>query len=156
MTHQGSLMRSRLFAAIQQDPSIHVRLLACIAGISWTTCDHHVRRLENDGLVSRRLVQGKWCTYARDQVPANQFKVTGLLRDERNQRIVATVANQPGLDQLALSQSMGLARSTLCRRLQILEEAGVVERRRVARERRVFPVLHATMNTKSPNLLEFA
>lgn len=155
MTSQGDVTRTRLMQVVRADPGMHVRRLAQIAGLAWTTCEHHLRCMEEQGLVSRRLVQGRWRVYASDEVPASSFERTGLMRDPRNQCIVDVVTASPGQPQEVVSALAGLPQSTLSRRMACLEEAGLIKRRRDGRSHRVFPSSTAAPS-RPPMLLEVA
>lgn len=146
-TANGQLRRERLLEVIRADPGIHVRRLARVAGIGWTTCEHHLRCLEQAGKVTRRRVQGRSQVFAAGALAANQFGGAGLLRDRRNACIAAAVIQQPGSAQGLLSAQTGIPASSLCRRLQALSDEGLVERIGQGRGLRVHPTqaLRSTM-----------
>lgn len=138
-TRRGRIQRQRLLDVIRNDPGINVRRLARIAGTGWTNCEHHLRRLEEQGLVRRRRIQGHWGMFATATVGAPHAEGVGLLRDERNWRIVEAVRRAPGCRQVDLAAQVYISPSSLCRRLQALDENGLIRRTGGHHDMRLFP-----------------
>ncbi len=138
-TRQGSYHRQNILNLIRGDPGIHLRRLAHVVGLSWNTTLHHINRLEAAGLVSTRKVQGKTCVFDRSRGAMDSKTGTALLRDPRNVTVARFVSEHPGAHQRALCAATDLAPSVVTRRLQALEEAGLVERVRLGRVALVQP-----------------
>ncbi len=127
-TKTGAHHRDLLIQVIRSNPGIHVRRLAAIVGISWNTCLHHVHRLEAAGLISSKKVQGKLTVFDKTRGAVVAKAGNALLRDERNLTVARFVAEHPGAHQRAICAGTDLAPSVVTRRLQALEDAGMVER----------------------------
>ncbi len=138
-TQQGSYHRQNIINLIRGDPGIHLRRLAHVVGLSWNTTLHHVNRLEAAGLISIKKVQGKVCAFDRSRGALDGKTGTALLRDPRNVTVARFVVDHPGAHQRALCAATHLAPSVVTRRLQAMEEAGLVERVREGRVALVQP-----------------
>lgn len=138
-TRQGSHHRQKILTLIRGDPGIHLRRLAHVVGLSWNTTLHHVHRLEAAGLVSTKKVQGRVCAFDRSRGAITGKSGTALLRDDRNTTVARFVVDNPGVHQRAICAATDLAPSVVTRRLQALEEAGLVERVRMGRVALVQP-----------------
>lgn len=138
-TAQGDLHRQKILAAIRGNPGIHLRRLAHIVGLSWNTCLHHVGVLEARGLVVVRKVAGKVCAFDASRGAVGGKTAACLLRDPRNTSVARFVADHPGAHQRAICAGTSLAPSVVTRRLQHLEDAGLVERVREGRVALVQP-----------------
>ncbi len=132
-TQQGSHHRQKLLQLVRGDPGIHLRRAAHVMGISWNTCLHHVQRLEQAGLVTVKKVQGKVCVFDRTQGAVTGKTGTCLLRDDRNLTMARFLSENPGVHQRSICAATSLAPSVVTRRLQALEDAGLVERVREGR-----------------------
>lgn len=125
----SKIVRARLHGMVRADPGVHLRRLAFLTGMSWNTCLHHLRRMERDGTVVCRKIQGKVCYFDKaDGAVADKDALT-LLREDRNQRIVRFIVDHPGTTQRAAAADLDLGTSALHRRVSRLEAAGVLARR---------------------------
>lgn len=138
-TKQGTFHRQKIVSVVKGDPGIHLRRLAAVVGISWNTCLHHVNRLEAKGVVSTQKVRGLVCVFDRTGGAVTGKTGHCLLRDERNMNVARFVAENPGCHQRAVCAGTDLAPSVVTRRLQSLEDAGLVERIREGRVTLVAP-----------------
>jgi predicted transcriptional regulator len=138
-TKQGSHHRQKIMQLVRADPGIHLRRLGHIVGLSWNTCLHHVQRLEAANLVTLQKVQGKVCVFDRTQGAISGKTGSALLRDPRNMTVARFVAEHPGAHQRAICTATDLAPSVVTRRLQALEDAGLVDRVREGRVTLVVP-----------------
>lgn len=132
-TAQGDLHRQKILHTIRANPGIHLRRMAHIVGLSWNTCLHHLGVLEARHLVVVRKVQGKICAFDTSRGAVTGKTGTCLLRDPRNMTVARFVAQHPGAHQRAVAAATDLAPSVVTRRLQSLEDAGLVERVRDGR-----------------------
>ena len=153
---RGDTQRELLMAFVGSNPGIHILRASQVLGLNWNTCLHHVRRLEAEGRLSTRKVQGRVCLFDRKAGAVAPRIAPILLRDGRNADIARLLASSPGLNQRALAESLGMAASVIHRRLVRMEEAGLVERVQRSRETAVFATdaLHvafeAAQNVTSP------
>lgn len=156
-TAQGDLHRQKILHTIRANPGIHLRRMAHIVGLSWNTCLHHLGVLEAHHLVVVRKVQGKICAFDTSRGAVASKTATCLLRDPRNLTVARYVAQHPGAHQRALAAGTDLAPSVVTRRLQSLEDAGLVERVRDGRVCLVqpTPVLEHALGLEQDPLLAF-
>lgn len=131
---QGDRQRRLLLGLIASNPGVHVLRAAYVLGLNWNTCLHHVRRLEGEGRIVMRRVQGRICLFDRTAGAASTKMAPLLLRDERNAQIAKLVLGQPGMNQKELAESVGMAASVVHRRVVRLEEAGLLHRAAGARQ----------------------
>lgn len=125
---QGDRQRQLLLGLVASNPGVHVLRAAYVLGLNWNTCLHHVRRLEGEGRIVLRRVQGRICIFDRSAGAASTRMAPLLLRDERNAEIARLVIATPGLNQKELATQLGMAASVVHRRVVRLEEAGLVHR----------------------------
>jgi hypothetical protein len=135
---RGENQRQLLLAFVGSNPGVHILRASQVLGLNWNTCLHHVRRLEAEGRISTRKVQGRVCLFDRRSGAVAPRIAPVLLRDERNSEIARLLTQSPGLNQRTLADTLGMAASVIHRRLVRMEEAGLVERVQRSREVAVF------------------
>lgn len=139
MTKTPSTSRQRILSIVTANPGIHIRRLSLLVGLSWNTCQHHLRVLQQRGDVSRRKINGKVCWFDARNGAFQRKRATCLLRDPQNMRLAQAILQEPGSNQLHLAQSLELAASAVHRRVTRMEEAGLVVRMPESRSVHVFP-----------------
>lgn len=94
----------------------------------YTTVRHHLRVLSAYGQVVAQGSGSERRFFPANSVysPAVQRAVTMVRRPE-NARFMAALAERPGATQIDLAEALGSARSTVCRRIGILQRAGLVD-----------------------------
>lgn len=133
------ITRARIQALVRADPGIHIRRIAALSGLSWNTVQYHLRRMEADGTVASRKVQGNVCYFDRSSGAFHGKQGQALLREPRNVLLARHLIQNGGSSQRELAESLGLAASVIHRRIHRFEEAGLVERIPEGRSVLVFP-----------------
>lgn len=133
------LVHDRFLAMIEANPGIHIRQLSLLTGLSWNTCQHHLRTMQRNGLVTDRKIEGKVCWYDCTHGAVRGKSAAFLLRDPQNLALAQKIVATPGHNQRQFAKDMGLAPSIIHRRVIKLEEAGLVERVAGGRSMAVYP-----------------
>lgn len=139
LARESDRTRQRLHALISADPGIHVARIALLAGMSWNTCQYHLRTMEAEGQVLKKKVNGRVCWFDRTRGVLPDKTATCLLRNREYDRIARHILSHPGQSQLDSARGLQMTPSTLHRRVVRLEQAGLVMRRPDHREVRVYP-----------------
>lgn len=139
MVSNGSTARTRLHSLIRSNPGIHVQRVALLTGQSWNTCFYHLRVLESHKKLVSTKVQGRLCWFDRSSGAFPEKQAAALLRDRQNLRIIQQIITNEGPNQLQIAQQLGLAASTVYRRVVRLEDAGLIVRVPSNRSNLLFP-----------------
>lgn len=129
----GDRQRALLVALVDADPGIHVLRAAHLLGMNWNTCYHHARRLAGDGVLLMAKVRGKLCLFDRKDGSVARHFARILLRDPRTASLAEILVHQPGINQQEIARRLGVADSTVCRHMRLLQGSGLVERVRDGR-----------------------
>lgn len=130
----GDRQRSLLLALVDADPGIHIQRAAHVLGMNWNTCYHHVRRMAGEGLLLMAKVRGRLCLFDPKDGSVSRHAVHVVLRDARTASIVRILVATPGINQQDVAGRVGIAPSAAYRHLSLLQELGLIERVRQARE----------------------
>lgn len=133
--------RARIHEIIVQDPGLSLQDIQRRAGVAWGTAVHHVRRLEQHGLINsvregphRRFFESK--TH-----PAPSIKGAAALFQPTARRIAQLVAERPGLNQARLCQELGVRNPAASKHLGHFESLGFVTATPVGRSKVYHPTL---------------
>lgn len=134
-----SLVHDRFLALIQSNPGIHIRQISMLTGLSWNTCQHHLRTMHREGMVTDRKIEGKVCWFDCTSGAVRGKSAAFLLRDPQNMALARKIVSTPGANQRQVAAELGLAPSIVHRRVVKMEEAGLIERVPGGRSMAVFP-----------------
>ncbi|HET6398604.1 MAG TPA: winged helix-turn-helix transcriptional regulator [Candidatus Thermoplasmatota archaeon] len=141
--HRGRVLehpaRERLVRLVQEHPGIHFNEVVRRSGHGKGTVEHHLRVLEDAGLVVAKRHGGYTCYFrpaagARTAAPAVALKSAGA------RRIVDVLGRDPGLGVRGIARATGLSPATVHRHLRRLASAGLVRLEGPAHARRVLLV----------------
>jgi DNA-binding MarR family transcriptional regulator len=96
----------------------------------------HVQKLLEGGYLAKALTEA---AYPAGLIPSTDAPLFGLLLQESHRAALLAVLNAPGLHQEEAAEASKLARQTIARALQELEQAGLVSVVRDGRTNRYFP-----------------
>lgn len=137
--HAGDIARDRLTGIVEKNPGIHVRRLSIITGQSWNTCLHHLRHLEQKGVLASRKVQGRLCWFDCRTGAQQSKEGVCLLRDPANRVLAEMILANPGRSQTELATDLHMATTVVHRRVTRMESAGLLMREPHSHSMQVFP-----------------
>lgn len=120
--------RGRLFAAIQADPGASFGELCQRAGLAAGVAQHHLRLLEQHGLL-RRVRDGRATRF----YPRGPRIGSAALRSATRARLVDVLREEPQIDAKQLADRLGQRPQSTWHHLRILQDAGILVPTRVGR-----------------------
>lgn len=118
--------RRQLLEAIQASPGLTVGELRAKAGLHYTTVLHHVRLLEEVGLVQRQRVGGQWHCFPH-AIGATERNRTVAARSPTSEAVLRVVAANPGIRASDAARAVGIAPSSMKHHIDRLESWGLLK-----------------------------
>lgn len=139
-------VRARVHDAVVQDPGLSLEEVRARAGIAWGTAVHHLRRLEDTGLLVSVAQGARRRYFAANTAASGRRAQVAALAQPTARRVAECVRHQPGVDQSALCAALGLRNPAASKHLHRLAAQGLVLAERDGRHCRYHPTeaLHAT------------
>lgn len=132
-------VRAHVHQVVVQDPGLSLEEVRARAGIAWGTAVHHLRRLEDNGLLVS-IVQNARRRYFAANTPASSHRAhVAALSHPTARRLADLVRQRPGLDQGGLCEALGLRNPAASKHLQQLAAHGLVLVERDGRRCRYHP-----------------
>lgn len=131
--------RERLKAAIAAEPGIHFHALRRLTGIAAGTLRHHLRVLEQEGVIVAHAAAGFRCFTLARGTARSLGTAAPALKSASARRILEGVVRSPPLTMQAAAELAGLDPSTATHHVQRLHEAGLVTRQRSGRSIHLMP-----------------
>ncbi|HJQ92803.1 MAG TPA: winged helix-turn-helix transcriptional regulator, partial [Candidatus Thermoplasmatota archaeon] len=119
--------RKGLHVLVEANPGIHFQELVRRTGFGRGQLEHHLRKLEHAGLVSRVKGDSYACFFARGQVDRRVMAAAPLLRSDGGRRVLAALQHRPGASTRDLAEQLGLAVGTVSYHVKRLREAGMLD-----------------------------
>ncbi len=132
--------RAELNGMVCKSPGITVPDLCQESGLSRNAVLHHLRMLEDQGMIVHRRMgrSTHWFEnggrYGRERKDAY-----AVLHDDRTRDVAQFILRNPGSHQGAIGSALGLSPSVVHWHMKRLEDALLVERERVGRSVQCFP-----------------
>ncbi|HET6398686.1 MAG TPA: winged helix-turn-helix transcriptional regulator [Candidatus Thermoplasmatota archaeon] len=123
---------------IEANPGIHYKELSRRLGLANGTLEHHLRKLVADGIVLRHAGDGYTCYFPKG-VSRHDLRAAGPLKAAGARRVLQAVQASPGASSSDVATAAGLDASTVSHHVRRLQDAGLVEARRVGRTVRLHP-----------------
>jgi predicted transcriptional regulator len=143
--------RRRLNDAIRREPGITPAELQRHTGLHYTTCVHHLRILQELGLVELRRVGGQiHCFEQGRRLGSREMNTQLALRSATTRELLEALARSPGLTPSQAAAAMGMHRSSIKYHVDRLRKWDLVDVRRNGRQLElrlqpgVLPALAAT------------
>lgn len=126
--------RKRVYDQIRRSPGIHFRELERRLELVVGNLQYHIHYLEKKNLI-RAQTDGDYVRYFARDMSLNEIdrKILSLLRRSGCRHILIQLLNNPDLNNKQLSQALSLSASTISWNLNILIEAGIIERKKIGR-----------------------
>lgn len=131
--------RARLMELIQAEPGIHFQDLARKASLANGTAVHHLRKLDEAGLVAARPLGRYTCYFPGSSPTATALEQAPVLRSPGARLVFGTIQGNPGLSGLEIASRVGLGASTVNYHVQRLVDVGLVAPVRDGRLVRLHP-----------------
>lgn len=120
-------VRACLHGRIQQEPGIHLQALVADTDLARGTVVHHLRYLERHGVVRSKTVgRSRHFFVNGGGHDPQQKEAYVLLRNQRNQEVMAFLEQHPGADRNTIGAAMGMSWNLTAWYLKRLSEAGLV------------------------------
>lgn len=119
-------VRSRILAIVDAEPGVHVRELARRLGTTRNGTDHHVRRLQQAGLVTVVAGNGYSCVFRRGTVEDGLMRAAEPLKAEGARAILALAVQAPGIGVREAAARLGMSPGTASHHLRKLRGAGLL------------------------------
>ena len=126
----GPATRQEILNAVRHHPGLTKSQLCRVLALSWGTISHHVKRLEEEGLLARIRVRHRLRCFLR---PVGPLAQNPLAYEPLLVPILQTVADTPGIGIRDLVTSVEASRHTIRRHLDLLIASGLVAQTRAYR-----------------------
>ncbi|MEA3143489.1 MAG: hypothetical protein QOG31_813, partial [Thermoplasmata archaeon] len=130
---------------VVSDPGLSLEEVRARAGIAWGTAVHHLRRLEDTGLLVS-VTQSARRRYFAANTPASRSRgQVAALAHPTARKVADLVRQRPGVDQSGLCEALGLRNPAASKHLSQLAAQGLVLPQRLGRRCHYHPTdaLHA-------------
>ncbi len=134
--------RRAIYEKISEDPGINLRNLADELDLAWGTLLHHLRKLEDNHLVTSERF-GKYrrfflngSTYSEDE----QARLAALATPS-TARVAEYILDNPGANQSEIGDAIGVTASTVLFHVRRLKDVDLVEEEREGRYVHYYPKL---------------
>lgn len=122
--------RARVYRIVRARPGVTAAEVSAELGAHFTTAEHHLRLLAAFGWIVRRRAGRNVLHFVNEgrlgDVETRMLAESSVGRE--NLAFLGLVARCPGMTQARAARLLGKARSTVSRRVALLEEAGLLER----------------------------
>lgn len=144
--------RARVHELVAQDPGLSLSEISARAGLAWGTTVHHLRRLEQHGMVVSQRDLGHRRFFLANTPAAAQRSAMAVVMHPTARRIAEYVAQRPGTDQAGLCEALGLNNPAASKHLSHFEQRGLVVAERSGRSRHYHPTggLHSALLLLEP------
>jgi predicted transcriptional regulator len=152
--------RTRIKLLVSVLPGVHLRELQRVLGLSFNTTRYHVEKLANAGEIVRKE-EGGFSRLYPPGVGTEERVLFTLVRGETDRKILARLADSPGLSYKQVCELTGLAKSTASEHLARLVGLGVVKTsvhidRGIVYELRDLARIRGLIRNQDPTLLQTA
>ncbi|HUR61793.1 MAG TPA: hypothetical protein VM286_05450 [Candidatus Thermoplasmatota archaeon] len=138
-------VRARVHETVLQDPGLSVEEIRARSGVAWGTAVHHLRRLEDTGLLVSVTHNARRRYFAANTAASQRRGHVAALAHPTARRVAELVRQRPGVGQTELCETLGLRNPAASKHLGQLAQQGLVLPERVGRSCHYHPTaaLHA-------------
>lgn len=126
-------VRARLMERIEREPGVHYQAILREDGIGKGALEHHLRKLEEAGLVVAQRGSGYTCFFAKGGTDRRVMAAAPLLKSPSSRRVLQAIAAAPGRSAIQVAHDVGLQPATVNHHLKRLRGAGLIETERNGR-----------------------
>ena len=118
--------RRTVFNLVEANPGIHFQEIGRRTAFGSGQLDHHLRKLEAAGLVSRVKGAQYACFFARGQVDRRLMAAAPALRSEGGRSVLTALQSTPGASSRDLADRLRLSPGTVSYHVRRLGDAGLL------------------------------
>ncbi len=132
--------RRAIYEKISEDPGINLRALADELDLAWGTLLHHLRKLEDNHLVTSQRY-GKYRRFFLNGSTYNEEEQARLaaLSTPSTARVAEYILDNPGASQSEIGDAIGVTASTILFHVRRLKDVELVEEERDGRYVHYYP-----------------
>jgi len=121
-------VRREIYDLVNERPGVHLSELRRTVDVGQGALEHHVRRLEEAGLVRSERLGGYRCFFPPGDRDAAIEHATRAIRSRKARSILAAAIRAGDVRMTRLSKDLDLPTSTLHYHVEALADAGIVEK----------------------------
>lgn len=121
----GPRTRQEILNSLQAEPGLTKSQLCRLLDLSWSTISHHVRLLEAQQSIERRILWGRTRWFVQG-TSRERIEMSPIARNHIATCLLFAVVQNPGIGIRALSTSLSIDRRAIRRHLDLLIDAGLV------------------------------
>lgn len=118
--------RERILELVDQEPGIHFRELARRLDMGHGILDHHLRKLEDAGMLGEHKTESHRCYFRPGETDQAERQALAAVKAGGPLRIMEALATSPGSSITQVADEAGLARSTASHHVDRLADVGVI------------------------------
>lgn len=132
--------RRAIYEKISEDPGVNLRSLADELNLAWGTLLHHLRKLEDNHLVTSQRY-GKYRRFFLNGSTYNEEEQARLaaLSTPSTARVAGYILDNPGANQSEIGDAIGVTASTVLFHVRRLQDVELVEEERDGRYVHYYP-----------------
>lgn len=125
----GPATRQEIVHTLRHEPGLTKSQLCRFLGLSWGTISHHMRRLEKEGFVVRKMIYGRRRLFVADTRP-DEMVTSQLVRNPVISQLLDCLDENPGIGVQALARALSVDRRKIRRHLDRVIDVGLVQQTR--------------------------
>jgi predicted transcriptional regulator len=147
--------RARVHDVVLQDPGVSLEDVRSRAGIAHGTAIHHLRRLEDTGLLVSVSQSARRRYFPANTLTSSRRGQLAALSHPTARLVADLVRRRPGVDQTGLCEALGLRNPAASKHLRQLALHGLVQTQRLGRRCHYHPTeaLHAAFGLAEARLV---
>lgn len=120
-------LRARIYETVQEHPGIHYQAIVRHTGKGRGVMEHHLRKLEQGGLIVTQSNRGHKCYFAKGAMDHSIMAAVPALKTKGAVRVLRQIIRDGDTTVTALAEDLGIAKSTASHHVRRLREAGLIE-----------------------------
>jgi len=122
----GNKNRREIFSYLCFHPCSHVSLIATAMKMSIHTASWHVRRLEDEGYITRVRVGKKSVFYPTTMIDSEDIEIFEILNNEKAKAIYIAILDMKGINQHEICKRLGLRHQAVIWYTRKFEAMGLI------------------------------
>ncbi len=135
----GNRNRRDIFSYLCFHPCSHISLIAAALKLSIHTTSWHLRRLEDEGYVSRAKVGKKSVFYPTNMIDTQDINIFEILNNHKARAIYMAVLDRSGINQHEICNKLNLKHQAVIWYTRKLESLGLMRSVEDGKFRRYYP-----------------
>jgi predicted transcriptional regulator len=135
----GNANRRDIFSYLCFHPCSHISLIAAALKLSIHTTSWHLRRLENDGYISRASVGKKTVFYPTNMIDPQDISIFEILNNDKAKAIYIAVLDRSGINQHEICKRLGIKHQAVIWYTRKFESLSMIRSVEDGKFRRYYP-----------------